>query len=211
MELLLALDFITIPEAKKLLAEVGDNIDIVEIGTPFIVQDGIQAVREIRKVFPKLKIFADLKIMDAGSEETEMALEAGADIVSVLGAADDATIKGAIAVAHKKGKQILVDMIACRDIAGRAALIDTLGADYICVHTAFDIQNIGKNPLEELIIVSGVVKNAKTAVAGGVKITTLSEIIQANPAIIVVGGAITTAADKRGIAKQMYDLVHKIK
>jgi 3-hexulose-6-phosphate synthase len=211
LELLAALDFITVPEAKKLLGEIAGSIDIVEIGTPFIVQDGVHAVREIRRAFPGLKIFADLKIMDAGGEETEMAITAGADIVSVLGAANDATIKGAIAAAHKRGKQILADMIACADIAGRTAQIDAFGVDYICVHAAFDIQNTGKNPLEELTIVNGVVKNAQTAVAGGVTMGTLPEIIQAQPAIIVVGGAITAAADKRGVARQMYDLVHKRK
>ncbi|MFP3040930.1 orotidine 5'-phosphate decarboxylase [Treponema primitia] len=209
MELLLALDFITLPDAKRLLHRVIDCINIVEIGTPFIVQDGVHAVREIRNEFPNIKIFADIKIMDAGSEETEMAIKAGADIVSVLGAADDATIKGAVTTAHKYGKKILVDMIACSDIACRATHIDTIGVDYICVHTAFDIQNTGINPLKELIIVNGVVKNAQTAVAGGVNIATLPEIIQAHPAIIIVGGAITTAADKYFAAKQMYDLVHK--
>ena len=34
MELLMALDFITLPDAKALLKEVGDSIDIVGIGTP---------------------------------------------------------------------------------------------------------------------------------------------------------------------------------
>lgn len=78
VELQLALDFISIEDSIELLKEVGDSIDIVEIGTPFIVKDGMRAVREVRKAFPNLKILADLKIMDAGKEETACAVEAGA-------------------------------------------------------------------------------------------------------------------------------------
>ena len=76
MELQLALDFISIEDSIELLKEVGDSIDIVEIGTPFIVKDGMRAVREVRRAFPDLKILADLKIMDAGKEETACAVEA---------------------------------------------------------------------------------------------------------------------------------------
>jgi 3-hexulose-6-phosphate synthase len=209
MELLLALDFFTIPQAKKLLHEVGNIIDIVEIGTPFIVQDGVHAVREIRKEFPSLKIFADLKIMDAGAHETETAIDAGADIVSVLGVTDDATIKAAVKAAHKHNKYILADMIGVSGITKRAKKIDALGVDYICVHTAFDIQSTGKNPVQELEAITNIVKNAKTAVAGGVKLQTLPEILKLKPAIVVVGDGITSQSDRRCIAEQMKTLINK--
>jgi 3-hexulose-6-phosphate synthase len=150
-----------------------------------------------------LKIFADLKIMDAGEHETETAIEAGADIISVLGVAANATITASVDTAHKRGKHILVDMIDVPDLAARAKEVDTLGVDYICVHTAFDIQASGKNPLEELQIISAVVKNAKCAAAGGIKLTTLPHLIKLNPAIIVVGGGITQEADKRETAKKI--------
>jgi 3-hexulose-6-phosphate synthase len=209
MNLLLALDIITIPEAKKVLHEVCDTIDIVEVGTPFIMQDGIHAVREIKKEFPTLKIFSDLKIMDAGKYETEIAISAGADIISVLGVADNITIKVVVETAHKHGKYILADMIGVPDIEGRAKEIDSLGVDYICVHTAFDIQSTGKNPLEELQMITDIVRNAKTAVAGGVNLNTLPEIVKLRPAIIIVGGAITSHSDKRIIAEQMRVLINK--
>ncbi len=44
-------------------------------------------------------VFADLKTMDAGEPEAEIAFEAGADLVSVLGSADDSTIAGAVKAA----------------------------------------------------------------------------------------------------------------
>ncbi|PNB39561.1 3-hexulose-6-phosphate synthase, partial [Pseudomonas sp. GW456-E7] len=80
------------------------------------------------------KVLADLKIMDAGGYEIMKASEAGADIITVLGATDDATIKGAVEEAKKQKKKILVDMINVKDIESRAKEIDALGVDYICVH-----------------------------------------------------------------------------
>ena len=210
MELLLALDFVTIPEAKEIVRELGNTIDILEIGTPVIIQEGLNAVREIRKEFPGLKIFADLKIMDAGEHETEIAIKAGADIISVLGAADNATIKVSVDTAHKHNRLILVDMIALRDVPARAKEIEPFGADFICVHTAADIQGSGNNPLKELQMVNSAIKNTKIAVAGGIKLGTLPEIIKYNPAIIIVGSGITAQPDRYNAAAQMRTLINSL-
>jgi len=208
MELLLALDFVTIPEAKETARELGNTIDILEIGTPVIIQEGLNAVREIRKEFPGLKIFADLKIMDAGKHETEIAIKAGADIISVLGAADNATIKASVDAAHKHNKLILVDMIALHDVPARAKEIGPFGADFMCVHTAADIQGSGNNPLKELQMINSAVRNTKIAVAGGIKLDTLPEIVKYNPAIIIVGSGITAQPDRYGVAAQMKAIIN---
>lgn len=188
MELQLALDLVNIPEAKQVVAEVAEFIDIVEIGTPVVINEGLHAVKAIKEAFPQLRVLADLKIMDAGGYEVAKASEAGADIITVLGVSDDATIKGAVAEALKQGKQVMVDMINVKDIESRAVEIDALGVDYICVHSGYDHQAEGKNSFEELAAIKRVVKHAKTAVAGGIKMETLPEVIQANPDLVIVGG-----------------------
>lgn len=207
MRLQLALDFISIEEAKKVLKEVEDVIDVVEIGTPFLLQDGLRAVSKIKNAFSNLTVLADLKVMDAGRHEAKMAFDAGADIITVLGVSDDETIKGSVHVAKEYGKEVLIDMINVKDIENRAVELDQLGVDYLCVHTAFDVQSLGLNPLEELSMVSKVVKYAKTAVAGGVKMETLGQIVLMNPDLIIVGGSITSKDDKRVAAIEMKELI----
>lgn len=207
MELQLALDLVNIPEAKQVVAEVAEFIDIVEIGTPVVINEGLHAVKAIKEEFPHLRVLADLKIMDAGGYEVMKASEAGADIITVLGVSDDSTIKGAVAEALKQGKQVMVDMINVKDIEGRAREIDAFGVDYICVHSGYDHQAEGKNSFEELAAIKRVVKNAKTAVAGGIKMETLPEVIQANPDLVIVGGGITGQSDKKSVAAQMNQLV----
>ncbi|MNI15566.1 3-hexulose-6-phosphate synthase [compost metagenome] len=209
MKLQLALDLVNIPEAIALVKEVEAYIDIVEIGTPVVINEGLRAVKEMKEAYPNLTVLADLKIMDAGGYEVMKAIEAGADIVTVLGVSDDSTIKGAVEEAKKHNKKIMVDMINVRNMEQRAKEIDELGVDYICVHSGYDHQAAGINSFEELTTIKRVVKQAKTAIAGGIKIETLPEVIRANPDLVIVGGGITGQADKPAVAAEIQKLVRQ--
>ncbi|KHF40174.1 3-hexulose-6-phosphate synthase [Halalkalibacter okhensis] len=207
MKLQLALDLVNIPEAIELINEVQDFVDVVEIGTPVVINEGLKAVKEVKEAFPQLTVLADLKIMDAAGYEVMKASEAGADIITILGAAEDESIKGAVLEAKKHGKQILVDMIAVKDKKARAIELDELGVDYICVHTGYDLQAVGQNSFEDLRTIKSVVKNAKTAIAGGIKLESLPEVIKAQPDLIIVGGGITGKENKKSAAEQMQKLI----
>lgn len=209
MELQLALDLVNIPQAIELVKEVEDHIDIVEIGTPVVINEGLHAVKAVKEAFPNLKVLADLKIMDAAGYEVMKASEAGADIVTILGTAEDMSIKGAVEEAKKQGKKILVDMIAVKDLAGRAKEVDAMGVDYICVHTGYDLQAVGKNSFEDLQTIKDVVKHAKTAIAGGIKLDTLPEVIKVQPDLVIVGGGITGQADKKAVAAKMQQMINQ--
>ncbi|AKO91698.1 3-hexulose-6-phosphate synthase [Priestia filamentosa] len=209
MKLQLALDLVNIPEAIEVVKEVEEHIDIVEIGTPVVINEGLKAVKEMKNAFPNLTVLADLKIMDAAGYEVSQASEAGADIITILGAAEDQSIKGAVEEAKKRGKQILADMIAVKDIETRAKELDELGVDYICVHTGYDLQAVGKNSFEDLATIKNVVKNTKTAVAGGIKLETLPEVIKQKPDLVIVGGGIATQDNKHAAAKNIKELINK--
>ncbi|MEI2472854.1 orotidine 5'-phosphate decarboxylase / HUMPS family protein, partial [Peribacillus frigoritolerans] len=64
MELQLALDLVNIQEGIELVKQVEEYVDIVEIGTPVVINEGLRAVKEMKEAFPSLKVLADLKIMD---------------------------------------------------------------------------------------------------------------------------------------------------
>ncbi|MEJ9212207.1 3-hexulose-6-phosphate synthase [Bacillus smithii] len=209
MELQLALDLVDIPEAIEIVKEVEEYIDIVEIGTPVVKIWGLEAVKQMKEAFPNLRVLADLKTMDAAAYEVMKASEAGADIVTVLAAAEDLTIKGAVEEAKKQGKQVLVDMIAVKNLEERAKEIDAMGVDYICVHTGYDLQAVGKNSFEDLKKIKAVVKNAKTAIAGGIKLETLPEAIKAQPDLVIVGGGIAGQKDKKAVAAKMREMLQQ--
>jgi len=98
-------------------------------------------------------------------------------------------------------------MIAVKNLAARAAQVDSFGVDYICVHTGYDLQAEGQNSFEDLRAIKAVVKNAKVAVAGGIKLSTLPEVIAAGPDLIIVGGGITGQEDIKATASEMRQLI----
>ncbi|MCL1988228.1 MAG: 3-hexulose-6-phosphate synthase [Firmicutes bacterium] len=207
MKLQLALDLVDTKGAIEVVKQVGEYVDIVEIGTPVVINEGLHAVKAVKDAFPKIDILADLKVMDAGAYEVGVAVKAGASIVTILAAAEDITIKGAVAEAKKTGAQILVDMIAIKDLATRAKELDAMGVDYICVHTGYDGQAEGESPMEALKIIKANVKNSKTAVAGGIKLDTIESVVAAKPDLVIVGGGITGAEDMVAAAKKFRELV----
>lgn len=159
------------------------------------------------KSISKAQVLADLKIMDAADYEVSQAVKFGADITTILGVAEDASIKAAIEEAHKHNKELLVDLIAVQDIEKRAKELDEMGADYIAVHTGYDLQAQGQSPLENLRKIKSVIKNSKVAVAGGIKPDTIKSIVAENPDLIIVGGGIANADDPKAAAKSCRDAI----
>ena len=95
-------------------------MDIIELGTPLVKNAGLSAVTAVKTAHPDKIVFADMKTMDAGELEAEIAFGAGADLVSVLGSADDSTIAGAVKAAKAHDKGIVVDLIGVADKVTRA-------------------------------------------------------------------------------------------
>ena len=201
LELQLAIDLLNKEEAAELANKVKDYVDIVEIGTPIVINEGLPSVQHLNDNVDGVKVLADLKIMDAADYEVSQAVKFGADVVTILGVAEDASIKGAVEEAHKHGKELLVDMIAVQDLEKRAQELDALGADYIAVHTGYDLQAEGVSPLDSLRKVKAVIKNSKVAVAGGIKPDTIEEVAGENPDLVIVGGGIANADDPVAAAK----------
>ena len=203
MKLQLALDTLTLENCLDLVEQLKSHINIIEIGTPVLLEYGLHAVSKMKERFPELEVLADAKIMDAGEYEASQCFKAGADIVTVLGVSHNTTIEGVVKAAKTYRRKVMVDMIDVLDLRQRAIDIDRLGVDYICVHTAFDLQFSGANPLAELEVVLSVIKYAEAGVAGGVKLATIDAIAALNPAVIVVGGGITNQPDPILTAKTL--------
>ena len=207
MKLQLALDSSNSQEAKRILGQVSDLVDIVEVGTPLLMKEGVKVVAEIKNAYSQLEVLADLKIMDAGDIEASIGFEAGADIVTVLGVAHDVTIRRAVDQARILSKQIMIDLIAVGDVQKRIDQIEAIAPDYCCVHTAFDLQDHGMDPLREIQLVRPVLKRAKMAVAGGINPKILPDILAYCPAVVIVGGFVTNHPAPRQAALEIRELL----
>lgn len=204
MKLQLALDVLTLKDALKLTQEVRDYIDIIEIGTPFLLKYGMDAVREFKKNFKEKKILADAKIMDAGDIEASSAFESGADYVTVLGVTDMLTVESCVKTANKYAKEIVVDMICVDDLEKKISQLEALGVHGIAVHTGVDQQKAGRQPIDDLKVMKRCCKSAKISVAGGISLATIPEYAALKPEVLIVGGEICGAKDPVLAAKDIY-------
>jgi len=199
----LALDLLNKERAIKIAKEsVKGGADFIEAGTPLIKSEGMDIIRVLKETFPDKTIVADMKTMDTGAFETEMAAKAGADIVVILGVADDETIIDSVKSARKYGCKIMIDLIGLKDKIKRAVEIEKFGIDFFCMHTGIDEQMKGKTPNK---IIKDLIKKTKTpvAVAGGINSETASELVKYGASIIIVGGAITKAKNIKNATEQI--------
>ncbi|NJE01799.1 bifunctional 3-hexulose-6-phosphate synthase/6-phospho-3-hexuloisomerase [Thermococcus sp. JdF3] len=206
MILQVALDLTDIEQAISIAEKAArGGAHWLEVGTPLIKKEGMRAVELLKRRFPDRKIVADLKTMDTGALEVEMAARHGADVVSILGVTDDKTIKDAVDVARRYGIRVMVDLIGVKDKVKRAKELEKMGVHYILVHTGIDEQVQGKSPLEDLEKVVKAV-SVPVAVAGGLNLQTIPKVIELGATIIIVGGAITKAEKPEEVTRKIIDL-----
>jgi 3-hexulose-6-phosphate synthase len=196
----LALDVLTLDQAAALAAQLRGSVDIIEAGTPLIKRYGVAAITRLRDTAPGLLLVADMKTMDAGALEAAMAFDAGADIVTVLACASDATIAAALDVAAQRDKRVIADLIAVADKPARALQLAAFGVHMIGVHTGADDQARGGGPFDDLLAVRAAV-DTPLAVAGGIGPQNAAAIAALNPAVIIAGASITNAADPHAAAR----------
>ena len=191
----IALDLIDLPRALQIAEEaVKGGVTWVEAGTPLIKAEGMNAIRELRRKFPSFTIVADMKTMDAGAVEVEMAAKAGANIVLILGVSPDSMISEAVLAGKKYGVKIGTDLIATDDPVKRAVELENLGVDIINIHVGLDQQVLGMDPIDLVRKVSEACSsNVQIAAAGGLNSETAVKAYEAGADIIIVGGSLYKA------------------
>jgi 3-hexulose-6-phosphate synthase / 6-phospho-3-hexuloisomerase len=202
-----ALDFENLSRALQAAREaVEGGADWVEAGTPLLKSEGLDAVRELKKAFPGHRIVADMKVMDTGAFEVEIAAKAGADLVTVLGASDDETIADAVRGGEKYGAEVVVDLLNVDDPIARARRSAELGAAAVCWHVGIDMQMTGRTPFEKLAELAKA-SPIPVAVAGGLNSETVADAVKAGAMILIVGGALTKSADIRAATQRIREVL----
>ncbi len=202
-----ALDLVELKRAveiAKLALEGG--ADWIEVGTPLIKSEGMDAVRTIKKEFKDKTVVADMKTIDTGALEVEMCAKSGADVVIILALSNDSTIAEAIRAARKYGCRIMADLINHPNPVERAKQLEKLGVDYINVHVGIDVQMLGYDPLEILKDVVDAV-SIPVAVAGGLDAEKASACVALGANIVIVGSNIVKSKDVTASARKIREAI----
>jgi 3-hexulose-6-phosphate synthase/6-phospho-3-hexuloisomerase len=164
----------------------------------------MNAVRKLKASFPGHVILADMKTVDTGAMEVEMAAKAGADIVIILGSSDNSVIKESVRAGRKYGVKIMADLISAGAPAKRAKELAELGIDYINIHVGIDQQMMGEDPLR---ILKSLKINVPIAVAGGLDVKSAADAVISGASIVIVGGNIVRSSNVTASAKAIRESI----
>jgi len=205
-KLQVAIDLLTTEQALALAAKVASYVDIIELGTPLIKNMGSAVITAMKAAHPDKLVFADLKTADAGELEADIAFKAGADLVTVMGAAGNATIIGAVKAARAHGKGVVVDTIGYPDRVKRAQEVTALGVEFVELHAGLDEQWTAGYSIQVLID-EAARAGVPVSIAGGVNIDNITAVIQAGATVAVAGAAIYGAEDPAAAARALREAI----
>ena len=189
MKFQLALDVRSMDEAQEMLDAAGDYADLIEIGSPLVMAEGMSAVKYVRKKYPDKPILADCKIMDASAYMVPKAAEAGANIVTVLAAAHDFTLQEHVRVCHELGMKAAVDLIQIPTdkLEAKMEELADFGFDYFFMHAPSE----ALRPTEPLQITRikkmlKVIPHTKLCIAHSLDYKKLEQVLAFKPEYTVV-------------------------
>ena len=137
-----ALDNFTISEALESTRVLAPELDVIEIGTLLCLSTGAEAIEVMSTLYPDRTIVADLKIVDAGGELAGMACDKGADWVTVMCNAADATKAKAMEAAEQRGGEMQVELFGNWTF-DQAEEWKRLGIRQVIYHQSRDALNSG--------------------------------------------------------------------
>jgi len=207
-----ALDYTSLPPALAMALQVTDEVDIIEIGTPLCKAAGLEAITAVRQVCPDKLILADFKSPDVGGLEAQMAFEAGADMMTVIGGAALATVESALQVAQEMGKEMLMELTGVRDIIARAEEWRQIGVERMVYHRGWDEQAFHREWTDEdrVVIRQLVDMGFKVTITGGITVDLLPFFQELPVSVIITGRAIHQAEDPAASARQIRNTIHQL-
>ncbi|MEM3442605.1 MAG: bifunctional 5,6,7,8-tetrahydromethanopterin hydro-lyase/3-hexulose-6-phosphate synthase [Candidatus Bathyarchaeia archaeon] len=204
----ISLDIPELDRTKKIIAQIprSDRI-ILEAGTPLIKRYGAKVISDLRDIAKDVFIIADLKTLDVGKVEVDIAYEETADAVIAAGLAPAETLDAFIHEAKRLGIYAFVDMLNVEDPIKKLKALKEF-PDAIISHRGIDQESrrtIGLELIQELRQTFSD-KRFLIAVAGGIVPETAKEALEKGEDIIVVGRYVTQSKDIERAVRDFLEL-----
>lgn len=205
MKLHISFNLIDLEKSCSIAQDVNEFCDAFEIGPVLFAHYGIHAIRKFRSTFPEKIIICDTNIVEFEKEIVALMTKSGCDWITVLAGASTNVIHNSCMSAHNAGKRVMIDLIDLPSAGQISVDAKSLGADALIVH------NTETNPYAFLDRWDMVKGNTTLPVFISTHITreSIQEMVNLDPAGIVIGDAITQAEKPREEAKYFYEIINK--
>jgi bifunctional enzyme Fae/Hps len=195
----IAFDIPSLERTKKIISELpqSDRI-ILEVGTPLLKRYGTRVIHDLRELATKeIFIVADLKTLDVGKVEVDLAFDETADAVVASGLAAKETLNKFIYEAQRLGIYAVVDLMNVEDPVQKLQSLKRF-PNIVILHRAIDVERrTGKTRWDLIKELRQVFREERflVAVAGGLTPETAPEALAQGADIIIVGRYITQSKD----------------
>jgi bifunctional enzyme Fae/Hps len=204
----ISLDNPDMDRAKKVLAQMpGSDRIIIEVGTPLIKRYGTRAINELRQTAKDTFMVADLKTLDVGKVEVDIAYEDTADAVVAAGLAPPETLDAFVHEAKRLGIYGMIDMLNVEDVLAKLKPLKEF-PDIIILHRGIDQETGRTSGLERIKLIRQTFPDKKflIAVAGGIVPETAKEALELGADIIIVGRYVTQSKDIERAVRDFLEL-----
>ena len=204
----ISLDAPSVENAKKIIAQLpGSDRIIIEVGTPLIKRYGTRVISELRKDAKDTFMVADLKTLDVGKVEADIAYEDTADAVVAAGLAPPETLDAFTHEAKRLGIYAAIDMLNVEDVLGKLQSLKEF-PDIVILHRGIDQETGRSSGLERIQIIRQTFPNKKylIAVAGGIVPETAKEALDKGADILIVGRYVTQSKDVERAVRDFLEL-----
>jgi bifunctional enzyme Fae/Hps len=193
----ISLDAPELERSKKIIEQLpGSDRIILEVGTPLIKRYGTKIINELRQSAKDMFFVADLKTLDVGKVEVDLAYDETADAVVAAGLAPAETLDSFIHEAKRLAIYAAVDMLNVDDPLKKLKSIKEF-PDIVILHRGIDQETGRSHGLEIIPEIRQTFKDKKflIAVAGGIVPETAKEALAKGADIIIVGRYVTQSKD----------------
>jgi len=204
----ISLDAPVLENAKKVISQLpGSDRLIIEVGTPLIKRYGTRVIGDLRQVAKASFMVADLKTLDVGKVEADIAYEDTADAVVAAGLAPPETLDAFVHEAKRLGIYAVIDMLNVEDVLEKLQSLKEF-PDIVILHRGIDQESGRTSGLERIQMMRKAFPNKKflIAVAGGIVPETAKEALAQGADILVVGRYVTQSKDIERAARDFLEL-----
>jgi bifunctional enzyme Fae/Hps len=204
----ISLDAPDLEKAKKVISQLpGSDRLIIEVGTPLIKRYGTRVISDLRQIAKDSFMVADLKTLDVGKVEADIAYEDTADAVVAAGLAPPETLDAFVHEAKRLGIYAVIDMLNVEDVLGKLQSLKEF-PDIVILHRGIDQESGRTCGLERIQIIRKAFPNKKflIAVAGGIVPETAKEALEQGADILIVGRYVTQSKDIERAVRDFLEL-----
>jgi bifunctional enzyme Fae/Hps len=209
----ISLDTPDLERTKRIITQIprSDRI-ILEAGTPLIKRYGTKVISDLREVARDIFFIADLKTLDVGKVEVDLAYEETADAVVAAGLAAVETLDAFVHEAKRLGIYAVVDMLNVEDPLKKLKPLKEF-PDVVILHRGIDQETQRTIGLELIREMREAFKDKRflIAVAGGIVPETAKEALEKHADIVIVGRYVTQSKDIERAVRDFLELTPEMR